>query len=147
MWMDVRGVSAIRALIDLSQFMDNRAIRTADWSLVEVDGAGWELFRVATDPFENDNLVGTNPHMVTTLERSWLEWWREQSGEETYRPKLTKESGHYRPQGDRGSGVIYRPSAMPPTLADRYPVPPTKEATEAQERLSAAVTRLQEMRR
>jgi arylsulfatase A-like enzyme len=27
------------------QFMDNRAIRTSEWTMVEVDEAGWELFR------------------------------------------------------------------------------------------------------
>ena len=103
------------------QFMDNRAIRTADWTLAEVDGAGWELFRIVSDPFENEDL-GDAARRAADLEARWLPWWREQSGQQAYHPESTKDGPHYRPQGDRGSGAPYQPSAMPAKLADRYPV-------------------------
>jgi arylsulfatase len=105
------------------QFMDHRAVRTAEWSLVEVDGAGWELFHTSIDPFENVDLINTHAEVADDLQARWSHWWGEQSGEASYRPKSTRHSPHYCPQGDRGSGVVYQPSAMPAKLADRYPIP------------------------
>lgn len=95
------------------QFMDNRSIRDDEWTLAEVDGSGWELFRTATDPLENENLAINNPEVVAALEKRWLQWWREESGKAEYTPQSTKTGPHYKPQGDRGSGVPYVPSAMP----------------------------------
>ncbi|TWT78904.1 Arylsulfatase precursor [Planctomycetes bacterium CA13] len=105
------------------QFMDNRAIRTAEWTLAEVDGTGWGLFHVASDPFENDDVKRKHSKIATELAECWDQWWREQSGKPTYLAESTKESEHYRPQGDRGSGAVYRPTAMPAKDADRYPIP------------------------
>lgn len=105
------------------QFADNRAIRTAEWTLAEVDGEGWELFRIGQDPLENRNVAAQHPEIVAELGARWLQWWREQSGEAEYTPTSTKTGPHYRPQGDRGSGQRYVPSAMPAALAHRYPLP------------------------
>lgn len=105
------------------QYMDNRAIRTAEWTLAEVDGEGWELFARATDPFENHNVAAQHPEVVTDLATRWLAWWRTESGEAVYTPKSTKTGPNYKPQGDRGSGQPYVPSAMPAALAGRYPLP------------------------
>lgn len=52
-----------------------------------------------------------------------VEWWRIESGEKNYTPKSTRTGPHYKPQGDRGTGVPYIPSAMPKGLAERYPLP------------------------
>ncbi len=104
------------------QYMDNRAIRTAEWTMAEVDGTGWELFRAGVDPLENTNLALKNPKVVADLDARWMQWWREESGQATYAPESTKTSEHYKPQGDRGSGKPYVPSAMPAKLADRYPL-------------------------
>jgi arylsulfatase len=106
------------------QYMDNRAIRTAEWALAEVDDAGWELFNTATDPLETRNLAAQHPQVVKDLSGRWLQWWREQSGKTDYLPKSTRTGPHYKPQGDRGTGVPYQPSAMPARLAGRLPVPP-----------------------
>ncbi len=95
------------------QFMDNRAIRTPEWTLAEVDEAGWELFRIKSDPLENENLAAKNPEMVSKLDMQWQEWWKKDSGKDEYRPESTKNGEHYAPQGDRGSGIPYKPSAMP----------------------------------
>lgn len=105
------------------QFMDNRSIRHDEWTLAEVDGSGWELFHTATDPLEIKNLAPSNPEVVESLEKRWLQWWREEGGEPDYTPQSTKTSPHYKPQGDRGSGVLYVPSAMPEKLSTRYPLP------------------------
>lgn len=105
------------------QYMDNRAIRTGDWTLAEVDGRGWELFDTRTDPFETKNLAETNPAKVAELAKAWSAWWTRQTGKPGYLPESTAASPHYQPQGDRGSGTRYIPSAMPAHLADRLPMP------------------------
>ncbi|MCP5558107.1 MAG: sulfatase-like hydrolase/transferase [Verrucomicrobiaceae bacterium] len=105
------------------QMADNRAIRTTEWTLAEVDGAGWELFRPGSDPFDNQNLAAQYPDVVTDLSLRWMLWWRRESGMPDYKPASTKTSNHYAPQGDRGSGKLYRPSAMPAHLKARYAAP------------------------
>ena len=104
------------------QYMDNRAIRTDEWTLAEVDGSGWELFRADAAPFETTNVAAKNPDVVATLGAQWLAWWRSESGKRDYTPESTKGSPHYKPQGDRGSGAIYVPSSMPSALSNRYPI-------------------------
>jgi arylsulfatase A-like enzyme len=103
------------------QYMDNRAIRTDEWTLAEVDGAGWELFRAESDPLEKTNVAAENAGIVAALDAQWLAWWRSESGKRDYTPESTNGSPHFKPQGDRGSGVLYTPSAMPPALSTRYP--------------------------
>jgi arylsulfatase len=103
------------------QYMDNRAIRTAEWTMAEVDGASWELRRASVDPLENENLAAKNPAIVADLDARCQQWWREESGKSKYQPASTRGSPHYKPQGDRGSGALYIPSAMPTKLANRCP--------------------------
>lgn len=105
------------------QMADNRAIRTTEWTLAEVDGSGWELFRPASDPFESQNLAAQHPDVVTELSLRWMLWWRSESGTPNYQPTSTKTGNHYAPQGDRGSGRLYQPSAMPAHLKGRYAAP------------------------
>ncbi len=102
------------------QFADNRAIRTLDWTLVEVDDAGWELFHVPTDPFEDNNLASEHPEIIERLSELWNDWYQKESGKNDYIPAYTRDNQHYKPQGDRGSGVFYEPSAMPNHLKNRY---------------------------
>jgi len=104
------------------QFMDNRAIRTPQWTMAEVDGSGWELFNITQDPLENVNLASKNPKIVDSLQTKWMKWWTVASGETEYKPKSTKNGDNYDPQGDRGSGIPYKPSAMPVKLKDHYPM-------------------------
>lgn len=102
------------------QYSDNRAIRTEEWTLAEVDNHGWELFHTADDPLEVHDLAAKNPNVVAELQAKWLTWWTHESGKPSYTPESSRESPHYKPQGDRGTGAIYSPSAMPAALADRY---------------------------
>lgn len=122
-WPLLRGQAWRREGPLYFQYMDNRAIRTAEWTLAEVDGQGWELFRAGQDPLENENLAAQHPEVVAELGARWLHWWRTQSGEAEYTPTSTQTGPHYRPQGDRGSGQRYVPSAMPAALTGRYPLP------------------------
>ncbi len=106
------------------QFMDNRAIRSNNWSLVEVDGSGWELYNVRKDPLEVNDLSGVMPKKVKKLTKNWLHWWTAVSNKGSYEPENTATSPHYSPQGDRGTGEPYIPSAMPKDLSNRYPINP-----------------------
>ncbi len=129
--LEVAGESFAALLLDqpwqrkeplFFQYMDNRAVRSADWTLAEVDGTGWELFNTRSDPLETKNLAEAKPDLVTAMSARWLKWWKDESGKPGYQPESTGDSPHYRPQGDKGSGKQYEPSAMPATLADRYPI-------------------------
>ncbi|MFC7336923.1 arylsulfatase [Haloferula chungangensis] len=104
------------------QYMDNRAIRTGDWTLVEADGSGWELYDARKDPMETENLVAQKPELTQQLAAQWNDWWRSQNQGKTYKPTTTKDSPHYKPQGDRGTGTLYKPSAMPAGLSERLPI-------------------------
>lgn len=102
------------------QYMDNRAIRSAEWTLAEVDGTGWELYDAKKDPLEMKNLAQNHPEIVSKLGAQWLSWWTKESGKADYQPESTKDSPHYKAQGDHGSGKPYTPSAMPDGLSKNY---------------------------
>ncbi|WP_187269298.1 arylsulfatase [Algibacter pacificus] len=104
------------------QFMDNRAIRTNKWSLIEVDGNGWELYNVEKDPLETQDLSDKYKSRLAHLEAKWLDWWKTESGNESYQAESTSTSPHYKAQGDRGSGEPYIPSAMPDRLKGKYAI-------------------------
>jgi len=106
------------------QFFNNRAIRTAQWTLAEVDGAGWELFDAAADPLEIRDLASSKPDVVNELSRRWDQWWTVESGQAAYQPESGTGNPHYWLQGDRGTSPPYVPSAMPAALKHRIPGPP-----------------------
>ena len=49
----------------------NRAIRSGDWKLVKAKGGQWELFDLANDPTETNDLVGSNNEQVELLSGLW----------------------------------------------------------------------------
>lgn len=102
------------------QFADNRAIRTEDWTMAAVDGGAWELFDTRKDPFENANLSKSRTEIVRDLDAQWTNWYQKVTRRGAYEPNSTSAEGGYSPQGDRGTGVLYVPSAMPKSLEKRY---------------------------
>jgi arylsulfatase len=102
------------------QYIDNRAIRTDKWSLIEVDSSGWELFNKKKDPLESYNIAKAHPKIVEDLSNQWLNWWQTEGGNKDYKPEKAGTGQFYRPQGDKGTGDIYKPSAMPAVLSDKY---------------------------
>lgn len=119
----LQGSSSAPPATSFYQYMDHRAIRTPRYTLTEADASGWELFDIKNDPFETKNLASENPALVQKLNDKWQQWWTTHNRTDSYKPKTAKGNPHYRPQGDRGSGTLYQPSAMPKSLSHRYPLP------------------------
>lgn len=119
----LKGENWLRKSPAYFQFVDNRAIRTNEYSLVEVDGSGWELYDVTKDPLETTDLSYKLPKVVKNLEEDWFNWWRSENKTGIYAPQKAGAGGHYSPQGDRGTGKQYIPSAMPEELKYKYKKP------------------------
>jgi arylsulfatase len=51
----------------------NRAIRVGDWKLVAARDQPWEIYNLASDRAENDNLVAKQHERANELEQLWLE--------------------------------------------------------------------------
>ena len=49
----------------------NRAIRRGDWKLVAADKEEWELYNLATDRAETNNLAAKHPEKVRELSAAW----------------------------------------------------------------------------
>ena len=54
----------------------NRAVRSGNWKLISTYPGGWELYDIAADRVEQNNLAGTRPDLVTTLAAEWEAWAR-----------------------------------------------------------------------
>ncbi len=53
----------------------NRAIRVGDWKLVaKGPGGGWELYDIAADRVEANDLAATYPEKVAKLREAWEVW-------------------------------------------------------------------------
>jgi arylsulfatase len=49
----------------------NRAFRHGDWKIVAAKNQDWELFNLAADRSESENLASTHPEKVEELEAQW----------------------------------------------------------------------------
>ena len=49
----------------------NRAIRVGDWKLVAAADSKWELYNLAKDRTETNNLADSNPEKVVELRTAW----------------------------------------------------------------------------
>lgn len=52
----------------------NRAIRSGDWKLVSKHPGGWELYDVASDRTEMNNLAAQQPERVKAMTAQWDAW-------------------------------------------------------------------------
>jgi arylsulfatase len=52
----------------------SRAVRDDDWKLVSLVGEQWELYHLAADPTEMNDLTATEPDRVRTLAAQWHAW-------------------------------------------------------------------------
>jgi arylsulfatase len=51
-----------------------RAIREGDWKLVARQGEAWELYDVAKDRAEANDLAAANGERVAAMSAKWEEW-------------------------------------------------------------------------
>ena len=52
----------------------NRAVRAGRWKLVRTNRADWELYDIAADRTETNNLAETHPEKVEELSAVWEAW-------------------------------------------------------------------------
>ena len=52
----------------------NRAVLDGEWKLVAKEDESWELYNVANDRSELDNLAGTQSERVKTMSDAWAAW-------------------------------------------------------------------------
>jgi len=62
------------------QFGKGAAIRDGQFKLVRL-GATWELYDLASDRAEMNNLATKRPDIVNKMEAQWLAWWKDCTGE------------------------------------------------------------------
>jgi arylsulfatase len=93
------------------QLFDHRAIRVGNWKLTAVDGKDWELYDLAEDRSETNDLSQTQPDKVQELAAQWEHWWLEAYGKPYTQFRNPTPPAHLR--DDRQGGAPYVPTAMP----------------------------------
>ncbi|MFV0390909.1 MAG: sulfatase-like hydrolase/transferase [Paludibacteraceae bacterium] len=53
---------------------NGKAVRDGNWKLVALRNAGWQLFNLAEDLSETNNVAVENPEIVKDLKAKWNEW-------------------------------------------------------------------------
>jgi arylsulfatase len=72
------------------QWGSGNAIRKGDMKLVRHSGHDWELYDLAKDRTELNNLAREMPELVGALEKAWNAWWIKCTGSE-FKPKTKSE--------------------------------------------------------
>jgi len=69
------GEISDRAAMLFWEHQGNRAVRDGDWKLVAKGINGpWELYNLAIDRTESNNLAGQEPEIATRLAEAWEDW-------------------------------------------------------------------------
>lgn len=59
-------------------FSQDRGLRDGDWKLVSFQGRQWELYHLAVDRFETNNLAAKHPDIVARMSEEWHRMAREE---------------------------------------------------------------------
>ncbi|NRB76594.1 MAG: arylsulfatase, partial [Verrucomicrobiales bacterium] len=58
------------------------AIRRGDMKLVRHNNGDWELYNLAKDRTELNDLASEMPELVSELDEAWNDWWKTCTGTE-----------------------------------------------------------------
>ncbi|MEM9645265.1 MAG: arylsulfatase [Planctomycetota bacterium] len=77
------------------QFANNRGLRQGDWKLVSYRGGPWELYNLAIDRSETNDLIADEPDRFQAMKQRWFEVAREidRLPEKRLRPVKDKPEG------------------------------------------------------
>ena len=67
----------------------NRAVRSGSWKRVSRYPGGWELYDIAADRVERNDLAGKHPDIVRKLEAEWEAWAQRTNVDRWPGPRLT----------------------------------------------------------
>ncbi len=70
----LRGGAETRARELFWQFGTSRAVRSGDWKAVREGDAPWELYDLAADRTETQDLAAAHPDIVERLSAAWAAW-------------------------------------------------------------------------
>jgi len=59
------------------EFSGSQAARAGDWKLVKSKKTSWELYNLAEDPTELNDLIAQHPEKAAELTKVWERWWAE----------------------------------------------------------------------
>jgi arylsulfatase A-like enzyme len=85
------------------RFHAQRAIRRGDWKLVASRGTAWELYNLAEDIGEKNDLAAKMPGKVEELEEAWQAWNAQLMDLQWIRQDATTESAPNRPRAGRAA--------------------------------------------
>ncbi len=73
-WSIVQGGSTDDTRVFGWEHEGNKGVRVGDWKLVKLYGSSWELYNLANDPTELNDLSGTETARVETLKEEYEKW-------------------------------------------------------------------------
>lgn len=70
----IKGGELKRENITFWEHESNKAAREGDWKAVTIGNGEWQLFNIAKDRTEQNNLAAKHPDIVKKLSKLWDEW-------------------------------------------------------------------------
>jgi arylsulfatase A-like enzyme len=81
----------------------DRGLRDGDWKLVSLRSQPWELYNMADDRAETNNLAASQPERVAAMSKQWHEIAKETMGQD-FKPVAETEGGRIHPEWSDYSG-------------------------------------------